>query len=321
MNGAEALRSIQYDLIEYIQKKVNVDFDNALQMPVHFTYKRKRYAIREILARFRTQSTRHINGYLARADNNEVYFLYFHFLDSKPKGALNIGRWVLSFRVLDDRELMSLYREERKMLVNMTLKRVVDFHGHLCPELVIGCKACEYAQKLLSENGKPEGRISVIAENSTSALDAIQVLLGATPGNQRLKIYDFGKHNYTFSLKNGQNGFRLSLKELNYTDEDEYETLEEKIIGDQACLNDLVEFQGILDNRVKRLFASCPENLFTIENVRSMHQITEMPTIYLSCWGCGQQVLKSKAIEFQGKIYCIPCFQGIASRGPKQNLH
>ena len=320
MNVAEALRSIRYDLLEYIQKKVNVDFDNALQMPVHFTYKRKRHAIREIFARFRTQSARHINGYLARVDDNEVYFLYFHFLGSNPKSKLNAGYWVLSFRVLDDKELMTLYREERKMLINMTLKRVVDFHGHLCPELVIGCKACEYAQKLLSENGKPEGRISVIAENSTSALDAIQVLFGATPGNQYLTIHDFGKHNYTFSVKNGQNGFRLSLKELNYADEDEYETLEEKIIRDQACLNDLVQFQGILDDRVKRLLASCPEELFTIENVRPMRQITEMPTIYLSCWGCGQQVLKSKAIEFQEKIYCIPCFQGIASRGPKQNL-
>jgi len=320
MNVAEALRSIQYDLLEYIQKKVNVDFDNALQMPVHFTYRRKRHAIREILARFRTQSRRHINGYLARADNNEVYFLYFHFLDSKPKGPLNIGCWVLSFRVLDDRELMYLYREERKMLLNMTLKRVVDFHGHLCPELVIGCKACEYSQKLLSKDGKLDDGISVIAENSTSAIDAIQVLFGATPGNQRLRIYDFGKHNYTFSLKNGQNGFRLSLKELKYADEDEYETLEEKMIRDQACLNDLVQFQGILDNRVKRLLASCPEDLFKIENVRPMQQITEIPTIYLTCWGCGQQVLKSRTIEFQEKIYCIPCFQGIASRGPKQNL-
>lgn len=320
MNVTEALRSIRYDLLEYIQKKVSVDFDNALQMPVHFTYRRKKHGISQVFGHFKTESNRHINGYLVKADDNEVYFLYFHFLDSNPKGPLNIGCWVLSFRILGDRELMALYREERKMLVNMTLKRVVDFHGHLCPELVIGCKACEYAQKLLSENGQPEGGISVIAENCTSALDAIQVLLGATPGNQHLKIYDFGKHNYIFSLKNGQNGFRLSLKELKYADEDEYAILEEKIIRDHASLYNMVHFQRLLDSRVKQLLSSSVEDLFVVEPVR-MHSATEMPTIYLSCWGCGQQVLRNRAIEFQGKIYCIPCFQGLGESGPTQNLH
>ncbi len=321
MNAAEALRSIQYDLMEYIQEKVNVDFDNFLQMPVTFTYRRKRHGIREILARFRTQSKRHINGYLIRADDNEVYFLYFHFLDSNPKGPLNIGSWVLSFRVLDDRELMSLYREERKMLLNMTLKTVADFHGHLCPELVIGCKACEYAQKVLSENGKLEGGISVVAENCTSALDAIQVLLGVTLGNQRLRVFDFGKHNYTFSPKNGRNGLRLSMKKQYYGDEDEYRALEEKITKDRASLDNVLHFQGLLDSRVKRLLASPPEDLFNVENVRPMQQTTEIPTIYLSCWGCGQQVLSSRAIEFKGKMYCIPCFQGLDDHGPRQNLH
>ena len=114
MNVAEALRSIRYDLLEYIQKNVRVDFDNALQMPVTFTYRRKRYGISEIFGRFRTQSKYHLNGYLVRADDNEVYFLYFHFLDSNSMSQLNIGCWVLSFRVLNDRELMAFYREERK---------------------------------------------------------------------------------------------------------------------------------------------------------------------------------------------------------------
>ena len=84
------------------------------------------------------------------------------------------------------------------MLLNMTLKRVVDFHGHLCPDLVIGRKFCQYVQKLISENESLGGGLSIIAENCTSALDSIQILLGASVGNQRLQILDFGKHNYTW---------------------------------------------------------------------------------------------------------------------------
>ena len=77
--------------------------------------------------------------------------------------------------------------------------------------------------------------------------------LEVTLGNQRLKVFEFGKQKYTFSLRNGQNAFRLVLKEQGYSDEDEYEALEKKIIKDQAYLDCVVYFQGLLDSRAKRL--------------------------------------------------------------------
>jgi len=289
MNAAEALRSIRYDLMEYIQKKVRVDFDNALQMPVHFTLGGKRHIVHETLGRFRTQAKGHINGFLVKADNDEVYFLYFQRCDRNQRSPFNRGFWVLSFRILGDRELMALYREERKMPVNnMTLKKVVDFHGHLCPELVIGCKACEYARRLLSVNGNLEGKISVIAENCTSALDAIQVLLGVTLGSQRLKVFDFGRHNYTFLLKNGQNGLRLSLKEQHYGDENEYRTLEQKIMKDQVSLDEVVQFQQLLDSRVKRLLSSLPEDLFNVRRERTRESLKKR--LYLNRFGSEKDI-------------------------------
>jgi formylmethanofuran dehydrogenase subunit E len=86
------------------------------------------------------------------------------------------GFWVLSFRILNDYELMALYRRERKMIVNMALKRIADFHGHVCPDLVLGSKFCEYIQKLLPSNKFANGIAAIISENCTSALDAIQIL-------------------------------------------------------------------------------------------------------------------------------------------------
>jgi len=116
----------------------------------------------------------------------------------------------------------------------MNIKRVVDFHGHLCPELAIGMKACEYAQELLFKGEAPTGRISVLAENCTSALDAFQVFLGVTLGNQCLKVRDFGKHNYTFSVMSANREFTLKLNGLSYGDEYEFEILEEKIIFEKT---------------------------------------------------------------------------------------
>ncbi|MCK4485974.1 MAG: formylmethanofuran dehydrogenase subunit E family protein [Desulfobacterales bacterium] len=196
MDTIEALRSIRYDLLEYIQEKVVVDYDNILQMPVDFTHRRKRYVIRETLGRFRTQSNRHMNGYLARA-------------------------------------------------------------GHLCPELVIGGRVCEYAQKFL-----PDDNFSLIAENCTSAIDAIQVLLGVTFGNQRLKVFDFGRHKYTFLLMDKKREFRLSLKKVRYGDEEQYRMLSEKIIRSEATIDDAVDYQRLLDDRIRTLIQLNPGDMF-----------------------------------------------------------
>lgn len=305
MNAAEVLRSIRYDWLSYIQEKVRVDFDNMRQMPVHFIYRTRAHFIRDVLGRFRIRDGSGLSGFLVKADNGEVYFLYFHGV-GKDAG-VDEGYWVLSFRVLNDRELMAFYRNDRKMLLNMTVKRVVDFHGHLCPELAIGMKACEYARKLLFGDEEASGHISVLVENCTSALDALQVLLGATVGNQRLKVLDFGKHNYTFSDGNANTGFTLRFKGHSYGDEHEYEILEEKIARKQISLDEVVRFQALLDGRVLRLLASSPEGLFDMVETNGTLQTTETPAAYLSCAGCGQHMLKEHAVEFQGQLYCAPC--------------
>ncbi len=317
MNAVEALRSIRHDWLRYIQEKVAVDFDSARQAPVHFMHRRQGRSVHEVLGRFRIRDGAALHGFLIKADDGEVYFLYFHGLE--PGRGISQGHWVLSFRVLGDDELMAFYRDDRKMLVNMTVKRVVDFHGHLCPELAIGIKACECARDLLFKEGETSGRISVLAENCTSALDALQVLLGVTLGNQSLKVLDFGKHNYTFSIRNGSEGFALKLKGLSFGDEEEFRLLEEKIVHNQISLDEVVRFQEILDSRVSMLLASRPKDLFVVETAGTCLETLETPASYLPCAGCGQQVLRKHTAEHLGKRYCTPCLHLLRRpRAPKQ---
>jgi formylmethanofuran dehydrogenase subunit E len=319
MNAAEALRSIRYDWLSYIQERVRVDFDNARQAPVHFTHRGQGRSVQEVLGRFRIRDELAFHGFLVEADDEEVYFLYFHKMDSNRR--TKEGYWVLGFRILSDRELMAFYREDRKMLVDMTVKRVVNFHGHLCPELAIGIKACEYARRLLFNGGEVSGRISVYAENCTSALDALQVLLGVTLGNQCLKVLDFGKHNYTFSARNSDQGFTLRLKRFSFGDEQEYGTLEEKIAHQQISLDEVVRFQELLDGRVSKLLSTSPEDLFDVVVADQPLETIETPATYLSCASCGEQVLREHAVEHRGKHYCAPCIRLLRHPTVKQNLH
>jgi formylmethanofuran dehydrogenase subunit E len=189
------------------------------------------------------------------------------------------------------------------------------------PNWRLGMKACEYAQEQLRKGNEPTGRISVLAENCSSALDALQVLLGVTLGNQCLKVLDFGKHNYTFSVRDANAGFTLRLRALFYGDEQEYEILEEKIVHNQISLDEVVKFQELLDARALKLLTSRPEDLFDVIDAGETVQTLETPAAYLSCAGCGQPVLKEHAIEFQGRRYCAPCLQLLERSKAGQSLH
>lgn len=195
------------------------------------------------------------------------------------------------------------------MLANISMKRVVDFHGHICPELAIGGKFCEFAQNLINSGTLEAAGLSVVSENTTSALDAIQVLLGLTIGNQRLLVLDYGKHTYTLFSKYRDQGWKLIMKPQCYGDEDAYLTLERKIINNEALYEDVLQFQQMLDVRIRRLLDLTPEDLFSINEVSTESLPKELSGVYLTCAICGEQVLESRCIENRDTIFCQPCFQ------------
>lgn len=320
MDRTEALRSIQYDLFEYIQKKVTVDFDNASQQPVSFNFNGKTHLVNEVLCSFRINAGNKISAFLISADDEDAYLLYFNILSECQREDLQAGFWVLNLRILNDNELMTLYREDRKMLINITLNRVVNFHGHMCPDLILGGKVCEYAKKILEKNEEYKNGLSVIAENCTSALDAIQVLLGTTIGNYRLKVVDYGKHNYVILYDKGRKGFKLSLKIPDYQNEDEYRRLAEKVDNNLATLNEVLQFQKFMDDRSRYLLSLSPEDIFDVEYTGPIDPFSEKADQYMTCCKCGQLVLKTRAVEHQQKDYCMPCFQRINTGNFYYNL-
>lgn len=195
------------------------------------------------------------------------------------------------------------------MLFNVSLKRVVDFHGHICPELALGGKFCEFVQSLLEKETVANTDLSIISENTTSALDAIQVLLGVTVGNQRLMVLDYGKHNYTLFSRQHHRGWKLRLKSIYYGDEETYLGLENKIMHNEAMLEDMVRFKQLLDSRVRFILELPPEELFAIEEVDANARPQESASVYLTCSVCGEQVLASRSVESRNSIFCLPCFQ------------
>ncbi|MFA4915259.1 MAG: FmdE family protein [Syntrophales bacterium] len=308
----EIFRAIDRKEVEVIQRRVKVDYDNGLQSPLSFFYQGREHKVSGLLGRFKGNLSSRDITYLVKSNNKEVYLLCLHFHEPSPQSFLSRCYWILHFRVFRNEELMLFSKEERKMkLVNIQLKRAADFHGYLCPDLVIGYKAYELAFKVLSQKENLDGGLIVIAENTTGAVDAIQCLSGCTLGNQRLKIHDFGKHNYTFLISRTGLGVKLSLRGLSFGDEQWYLELKEKVEKEEATIEDFGYFQRLLDDRIKRLLYLKHEELFETAVTKGNHSLPETFTAFARCHHCGEPVLKSKLAEMGGVSLCRQCFSSL----------
>ncbi len=106
------------------------------------------------------------------------------------------------------------------MLSESLWESVVGFHGHQCPGLAIGFKACEGA---IAELGLDASRLPAIdeeivcvTENDACGVDAVQVLLGCTYGKANLIPRLRGKMAFSFFVRDTDRRVRLVLDAKNY---------------------------------------------------------------------------------------------------------
>ena len=90
--------------------------------------------------------------------------------------------------------------------------RAADFHGHVCPGLMIGFRAALYAAELLGLNFSKDEEVVCIAENDSCSVDAIQSLLGCTVGKGNLLFHLRGKQAFSFYNRATGNSCRLVQK-------------------------------------------------------------------------------------------------------------
>jgi len=78
------------------------------------------------------------------------------------------------------------------------LTRAVDFHGHLCPGLAMGCRASLAGLRELGANRAQDEELVATVYNDSCAADGVQVLTGCTFGKGNLRFRDLGKMAFVF---------------------------------------------------------------------------------------------------------------------------
>jgi formylmethanofuran dehydrogenase subunit E len=166
----------------------------------------------------------------------------------------------------------------------------VDFHGHLCPGVVIGYCAARLGMRELSASRAGDEELIAIVENDTCAVDAIQVLTGCTFGKGNLFFRDYGKMVFTFATRANGRSVRLCLRP-----------------GSRPDVSDVPEDQQRA-RQIEFMLSHDPCDFFemrtdTLACLPSAARIRES----ILCEMCGEMVMSTRLRKYVDKSVCIPC--------------
>lgn len=164
------------------------------------------------------------------------------------------------------------------------LSRVIDFHGHLCPGLLIGWRAAKIGLDRLRANRSEDEELVAIVENDSCSVDAVQVLAGATFGKGNLIFKDHGKQVFTFALRPSGDAVRVALRP---------EAFGKKSPG--------------REDRKRQLMAMSDDELFNIEHIKIELPPEAEIRKSIICESCSEQVMETRTREVGGRVVCIPC--------------
>ena len=162
------------------------------------------------------------------------------------------------------------------------------FHGHECPGLAIGFRACNIAQEKMNFKFSKDEEIVCITENDACGIDAIQVITGCTLGKGNLIYRGTGKMAFSFYDRKNEKSIRIILKEF--------------------------EFKGNRKDKEIYILNGPEEVLFDIKKTKIIIPECARSFASIKCENCGEMAPEHK-IRFQkGKKVCLDCYDDY-SRG------
>jgi len=186
------------------------------------------------------------------------------------------------------------------------LERAVQFHGHVCPGLLMGVRVAEFAQKHLGVNQDIDEELVAVVETNSCGVDAIQSILGCTFGKGNLIYKDYGKNVYTIASREKNRAVRIAQK---YRDIKSPESIRYRELNSLSQLTDDQEAERedllalIFENTMSAPF----EELFDWQDIDFVFPEKAQIRATIRCAVCGEGVMDSKATESVEGLICKAC--------------
>jgi formylmethanofuran dehydrogenase subunit E len=188
------------------------------------------------------------------------------------------------------------------------IREAIAFHGHWCPGLATGIRVAELA---LREIGRASDEdIVAVAESDTCAVDAIQVLTGCTVGKGNLVLLGNGKMGFSFYRRRDGKAVRIVARPPKPGEgTDEYRTLQAKSNEASLAPDETTRFETLRQERGRQILEADLEELFEIKAPLRLVPPHAPMKRSLSCQGCGESVMETKARLSDGRVLCPDCFE------------
>jgi formylmethanofuran dehydrogenase subunit E len=195
----------------------------------------------------------------------------------------------------------------KQIMESQDFKKCSDFHGHVCPGLVIGYKAAKAGMEILDEQRAEDEEIAAIVETDACCSDAVQVITGCTFGKGNFLYRDYGKIAFTFfSRKTGQ-GVRIALKPGAMELGDEHRELLQKVMSGSANQEEQKRFETLHFERSCRILEKPVEELFNIASAKEQMPSKARIEPSKPCSCCGEATMESKMQISGDKPVCRAC--------------
>ncbi|MEM0063195.1 MAG: FmdE family protein [Ignisphaera sp.] len=202
------------------------------------------------------------------------------------------------------------------MVSKELIEKAREFHGHICPFLVLGLRASEIAMKRLGISKAGVGEtisedIVAIVEANNCFADGVQIATGCTFGNNSLMYIDTGKNALTLFRRGNRRGVRVyidaqKLREKYFSKE----ALElfQKVVAERRGSREDVEKLHRLWTEIGYRMADIPEEEFVVQEVEIVEEIERAPIFEsIRCSRCGELVMAPKIVYVDGKPLCLQC--------------
>jgi formylmethanofuran dehydrogenase subunit E len=193
-----------------------------------------------------------------------------------------MANWMIYNTVLENK------KEESRMDKELW-EKAVAFHGHECPGLAIGFKACEAAMEKMGIGISDDEEIVCVTENDACGVDAVQAILSCTMGKGNLIYHGTGKQAFSFFDRKNNKKMRVCLNAKN---------------NDGLDRSKWQEY--LLNAPVDEIFTFLEPKFVLPEKARLFTTVV--------CEICGEGAPEHKMHLQDGKKVCADCFKNY-SRG------
>ena len=186
------------------------------------------------------------------------------------------------------------------------LELAIQFHGHICPGLLIGVRAAELAQKQLGVGQDSDEELVAIVENDNCSVDAIQSILGCTFGKGNLIFKDYGKNVYTIISRQKGRAIRIAQRFRSIAGPGN-ERFRELAGRESLSDEEAGEKEALIGEIFEKIMSMPAEDLFTWREAACEPPERARIRKTVCCDRCGEGVMETRTSSVNGETLCLEC--------------